>query len=74
MRAEVFDRVFEDDRAITPFLDLGHARRVNQSRKRVSVLLPLWMVEALDREALRVGVSRQSLIRAWVAERLRQKR
>ncbi|TCD48618.1 CopG family transcriptional regulator [Chlorobium sp. N1] len=70
MRAEEFDRVFEGDREITPFLDLGHARRVNQSRKRVGVALPLWMVDSLDREAKRLGVSRQSLIKVWVADRL----
>jgi len=53
-------------------LDLSSARRPNQEQKRVNVDFPLWMVKQLDSEARRVGVTRQSIIKIWLAERLAQ--
>jgi len=64
--AYVFDR--GDD--VTPELDLERARRPNLETKRVNVDFPLWMVESLDAEATRLGVTRQSVIKMWLAERL----
>jgi len=50
--------------------DLATARRPNREQKRVNVDFPVWMVESLDREAGRLGVTRQSIIKIWIAERL----
>jgi hypothetical protein len=52
-------------------LDLSTVRRLNLEQKRVNVDLPIWMIENLDREADRVGVTRQSIIKVWLAERLK---
>ena len=70
MKAKTFERKFEDGKDITDDLDLTKARRPLQEQKRVNVDFPKWMVERLDREAKRVGVTRQSIIKVWLAERL----
>jgi hypothetical protein len=70
MEASEFDRRFDDGEDVTAELDLSKARRVNQEQKRVNVDFPLWMLQSLDKEAGRLGVPRQSLIKVWLAERL----
>lgn len=71
MKASEFDRKFEDgEEDITQYLDLSRASRPGYEQKRVNVDFPLWMVEALDREAKRIGVTRQSIIKMWIAERI----
>jgi hypothetical protein len=70
MRAQEFDKKFETDEDMTPLLDIEHARRANQEQRRVNVDFPVWMIDSLDREARRMGVSRQSIIKVWLAERL----
>ena len=70
MRAEKFEKMFDDGEEITHLLDLSSARRPNLEQKRVNVDFPIWMVEGLDREARRIGVTRQSIIKMWLAERL----
>ncbi|WP_229149868.1 type II toxin-antitoxin system BrnA family antitoxin [Alcanivorax sp. 1008] len=71
MKAKDFDRKFDDGREeIVDDLDLPTARRVNQEQKRINVDFPAWVVEALDREASRIGVTRQSIIKVWLVERL----
>jgi len=70
MKAKTFDREFDAGRSVAGSLDLGSARRVRQTPRRVNVDFPSWMVEQLDREASRVGVTRQSIIKMWLAERL----
>ena len=73
MKAETFDRKFDEGAAdIVSDLDLSTAKRPNQSQRRVNVDFPAWMVESLDREARRVGVTRQSIIKIWLAERLEE--
>jgi len=72
MKAEEFDRLFDEGKDITHLLDLSSARRPNQEQKRVNVDFPLWMVNRLDDEARRIGVTRQSIIKIWLAERLEQ--
>jgi len=68
--AEEFERRFDEGEDITPYLDLKSARRINQEAKRVNVDFPVWMVEAMDREADRIGITRQAFIKVVVAERL----
>jgi hypothetical protein len=70
MRAEEFDRKFDEGDDITSDLDLGAVRRPAVEQRRVNVDFPSWMVESLDREARRLGVTRQSVIKVWIAERL----
>ena len=53
-------------------MDLSKAKRVMQNQKRVNVDFPVWMLESLDKEASRVGVTHQSIIKVWLAERLEQ--
>jgi hypothetical protein len=70
MKAKDFDKKFDDGEDITEFLDLSQARRPGHEQRRVNVDFPTWMIEALDREANRLGVTRQSIIKVWIAERL----
>jgi hypothetical protein len=70
MKAKKFDRMFDDDVDITSSLDLSKAKRVQQTQKRVNVDFPTWMIDSLDREASKLGVTRQSVIKVWLAERL----
>ncbi|MFO7630390.1 MAG: CopG family transcriptional regulator [Prochlorococcaceae cyanobacterium] len=68
--AQQFDETFEAGEAILDSLDLSQARRRNQDQRRVNVDFPLWMIDQLDQEAHRIGVTRQSVIKIWLAERL----
>jgi hypothetical protein len=70
MKAQEFDEKFDAGQDVTGDLDLAGARRPLRSTRRVNVDFPSWMVESLDCEAERLGVTRQSLIKMWIAERL----
>ena len=70
MKASEFDRKFDEGENITDELDLSRARRPGEETRRVNVDFPAWMVTSLDREARRLGVTRQSIIKMWLAERL----
>jgi hypothetical protein len=70
MKAKTFDQQFDKGVNITASLDLSKSKRVLQEQKRVNVDFPTWMIESLDREAGKLGVTRQSIIKVWLAERL----
>lgn len=70
MKAKEFDEKFDKGDDVFDMLDIAKARRSMQDQKRVNVDFPAWMIESLDREASRVGVTRQSIIKVWLAERL----
>lgn len=70
MKAKKFEQQFDEGVDITAALDLSKAKRVLQEQKRVNVDFPTWMIESLDREAGKLGVTRQSIIKVWLAERL----
>jgi len=70
MKAKNFDGKFDDGKSILSSLDLTKAKRSSRDQKRVNVDFPKWMIEALDREAKRLNVTRQSIIKIWLAERL----
>ena len=70
MKAKSFDRKFDERKDVSKDLDLSRARRPLQELRRVNVDFPTWMIQGLDREASRVGVTRQSIIKIWLAERL----
>ncbi|MGH8828910.1 MAG: type II toxin-antitoxin system BrnA family antitoxin [Jiangellaceae bacterium] len=72
MKAEEFDRLFEEGEDVTSALDLSQAYRPSEKQRRVNVDFPAWMIASLDREANRLGVTRQSIIKIWIAERLEQ--
>ncbi|HHT9146763.1 MAG: CopG family antitoxin [Syntrophales bacterium] len=70
MKARGLDQKFDEGEDITKYLDLSKTRRPGQEQKRVNVEFPLWMINLLDKEARRLDVPRQSIIKVWVAERL----
>ncbi len=72
MKAKELDKRFDDGENISEFLDISKARRPGQELKRVNVDFPLWMIQSLDKEAKRIGVPRQSIIKVWIAERLKK--
>lgn len=74
MKASELDQKFDDNQNILESLDLSQARRPALEQKRVNVDFPAWMIAALDREARKLGVTRQSVIKMWLAERLQQVR
>ena len=71
MKAKSLDKKFDENQSdIVDELDLSTIKRPNQAQKRVNVDFPTWMIESLDKEASRLGVTRQSIIKVWLAERL----
>ena len=72
MKAKEFDSDFDQGKDMTGSLDLSKARRPKQQQRRVNVDFPIWMIEMLDKEDGRLGVTRQSIIKVWLAERLEQ--
>jgi hypothetical protein len=70
MKAKEFDKRFNNGEDISKYLDISKARRPGQEQKRVNVDFPLWMIHLLDKEAKRLGVPRQSIIKVCVAERI----
>ena len=70
MKATDLDGKFDKGEDISEHLDLSRARRPEQEQKRVNVDFPVWMVRSLDREAKRLGVPRQSLIKMLIARHL----
>ena len=72
MKAKTFDKQFDEGVDITAALELSKAKRVLQEQKRVNVDFPTWMIESLDREARKLGITRQSIIKVWLAERLEE--
>lgn len=72
MKAKTFEQRFDADENLSSALDLSKARRVRQEQRRVNVDFPSWMIDQLDREASRLGVTRQSIIKVWLSERLEQ--
>ncbi len=71
MKASEFDKKFDDNKEdILQYLDLSKIKKHSPAHKRVNVDFPPWMVQGLDKEAGRVGVTRQALIKMWLAEKL----
>ncbi len=73
MKASEFDRRFDEGESVTDLLDLSKARRPEEQQRRVNVDFPVWMIRSLDREAKGLGVTRQSIIKIWIAERLERR-
>lgn len=70
MKAREFDQKFDAGESVDHLVDWTKARRPNLKMRRVNVDFPAWVVEGLDEQARQLGVTRQSLIKLWIAERL----
>ena len=70
MKAKDLDKLFDSGSNISKYLDLSRTKRTNEEPKRVNVDFPAWMIHSLDKEADRLGVTRQSIIKVWISERL----
>ena len=71
MKASDFDTQFDNGENIINDLDLKKGKRVLHEQRRVNVDIPVWMIRSLDKEAGRLGVTRQSIIKVWLAEKLK---
>lgn len=74
MKAQDVDAAFDAGQDISEHLEIDSSRRPARETRRVNVDFPAWMVEALDDEAQRLGITRQSLIKVWIADRLEQRK
>jgi hypothetical protein len=74
VKASKFDQGFDAGEDVSRYLDMSKARRPGLEQRRVNVDFPVWMIDSLDREAARLGVPRQSLVKVWIAERLERLR
>jgi hypothetical protein len=72
MKAKNLDKMFDEGKDITPYLALSKSRRPGYEQRRVNVDFPSWIIESLDAQASRLGVTRQSVIKLWIAERLKE--
>ena len=72
MKAREFDEKFETGKDITGDLDFSKARRVNQELKRVNIDFPVWVVAKLDKQSKRLGITRQALVKVWIAEKVEE--
>lgn len=70
MKAREFDNQFDEGGDISGLVDWSKARRPNLETRRVNVDFPAWVVDELDQEAQRLGVTRQALIKFWISQRL----
>jgi len=73
MKAKQFEQQFDEGVDLVASLDVSKAKRVLQEQRRVNVDFPTWMIDSLDREASRLGVTRQSVIKVWLADRLEKR-
>ncbi len=74
MKASEFDRIFDEGKEdVLHLLDMKSARRPGLEPKPLNLEVPDWMLRALDREARRLGVTREAMINLWLAERLEKK-
>ncbi len=72
MKAKEFDKKFESGEDMTNDLDFSKARRINQEPKRVNIDFPAWVVAKLDKQSKRLGITRQALVKVWIAEKLKE--
>lgn len=72
MRASELDKRFDEGEDISKYLDFSKAKRPKQEQRRVNVDFPVWMIHSLDKEAKRLGVARQAIVKLWIADRLKK--
>ena len=74
MKAKDLDKKFESGESIIEHLDLSKIRRPVLEQRRVNIDFPIWMVQSLDKESKRLGITRQSMIKMWIAQKLEEHR
>ena len=72
VKAKDFDAAFDRGDDVTKFLNKSKTRRVNAELKRVNIDFPVWVISSLDKEARRLGITRQSLVKMWIAEKFKK--
>jgi hypothetical protein len=73
MKASEFDRLFEAGESTVEYLDKTQMKRPGLEQRRITVDFPVWMVHQLDKEATRLGITRQSIIKMWISEKISTK-
>jgi len=73
MKASEFDRLFEAGESTVEYLDKTQMKRPGLEQRRITVDFPVWMVHQLDKEATRLGITRQSIIKMWISEKISAK-
>jgi hypothetical protein len=73
MKASEFDRLFEAGESTVEYLDKTQMKRPGLEQRRITVDFPVWMVHQLDKEATRLGITRQSIIKMWISEKISNK-
>ena len=73
MKARELEAKFDAGADVSDEIDWSKALRPNLEARRVNVDFPNWMVASLDHEARRLGVTRQSLIKLWLADKLEER-
>ena len=68
-KAKDFDEAFDRGEDVTKYLDKSKVRRVNEELRRVNIDFPAWVISSLDKESRRLGITRQSLVKMWIAEK-----
>ncbi len=68
--AKELDEKFDNGEDVSEYFDWSSARSIHEKPQRVNIDFPSWVVNRLDRESKRLGVSRQALVKLWIAERL----
>ena len=71
MKAKELDKIFDEGKDISPYLDISTKNRPGLKQRRVNVDFPEWIINSLDHEASKIGVTRQSIIKVWIAERIK---
>jgi len=72
MKASEIDKKFDENQEdILDYFDTSNIKMINEEPKRVNIDFPSWMIQSLDKEAKHVGVSRQAVIKMWLAEKLK---
>jgi len=71
MKASEIDKIFDENQEDTlDYFNTSNIKMINEEPKRVNIDFPSWMIQSLDKEAKHVGVSRQAVIKMWLAEKL----
>jgi hypothetical protein len=73
MKASEFDRLFEAGEDVGTYLDKSGIKKPGLEQRRITVDIPVWMVHQLDREAMRLGITRQSVIKMWISQKIAEK-
>jgi hypothetical protein len=73
MKASEFDQLFEAGEDIMTYMDLSGKKRPGIEQRRITVDFPVWMIHQLDKEAIRLGITRQSIIKMWISQKIAER-